>query len=91
MTQLYLSAPSAGVGRGVFPVPLSPKLTRTLAALRCAGAAGLTTMELARESSSCGVAQDVWHLRRHGFNVVCTHEGTSKRGARVSRWRLVDA
>jgi hypothetical protein len=86
MTQLSLAPPAKPNGFYV----LSAKLQRTLAALRHAGAAGLTTRELGYITASCGVAQDVWHLRRHGVKVTCDHDGTSERGARVSRWRLVE-
>lgn len=90
MTQLVLTAPPKREGVYTVGPRLSAKLARTLAALRRAGAAGLTTMELARESESCGVAQDVFHLRNHNYKISCTPEGTSKRGARISRWRLVE-
>ena len=55
----------------------SPRLQRTLAALRSAPA-GLTTREVVRAADVCAVNSIVKELRLNGCAIACTQEGRGR-------------
>lgn len=69
----------------------SERLKRILRFLRERAELGATSMEVTDQCSVVAPATYVSEIRRAGFQIECTYEGRSQAGAKVYRYRLVDA
>lgn len=66
----------------------SPRLQRVFDALKTAGNAGLTTMEIIQRANVCAVNSIAAELKANGIGVTCTREGRTADGAAIYRYRV---
>lgn len=68
----------------------SDRIQRIVEALRGAGNAGLTTIQLNDICGSTRASSDVSEARACGYPIECQYQGKSESGRRVHRYRLVE-
>jgi hypothetical protein len=69
----------------------SERIQRVVNALRRAGDAGLTPIQLNDLCGSTRASSDVSEARAAGFNIFCQYVGKSESGRKVHRYHLVPA
>ena len=80
-------AKKRGTGHSGNPLT-SPRLRKTLSALRAAGRRGLTTHQIHKATGSLKPSSDVWALRDRGIPVDSQFERVTRNGSRVFRFTL---